>query len=173
MKILPEFNRDHIINASYLFMVVAWISFALSEDKNEKLRISYIIVGQIFTFLAYGLGSLATSDKIRRIIGSDKILMSWNPHSPCHNHYSGGATTTIEIYREKHLKSFKTHQNCISFISTVVSMLGVFWSLQILILNTGSELEKLGKNGYWYSAKNSLFTTVGVTFAAVLIPIGV
>ena len=80
-------------------------------------------------FIAYGMGSIGTANNIRLILGSELILMSWSPQSPTHNHYSGGATTPIEIYREKYLKSYKTHLNYIDLMSTIVSMLGVFWSL--------------------------------------------
>jgi hypothetical protein len=40
-------------------------------------------------------------------------------------------------------------------------------------LNTGSDLERNGEHGQFYATKNSLFTTINVTFIPLLIAIGI
>jgi len=52
-------------------------------------------------------------------------------------------------------------------------MFGVVWSLGVLRLNTGSEIDKTGDHGKWYADENSLSTTVLETFSIVLILVSI
>ena len=52
-------------------------------------------------------------------------------------------------------------------------MFGVVWSLGILKLNTGSEIDRNGDHGKWYADENSLSTTVLETFSLVIILVSI
>lgn len=121
--------------------------------------------------VAYGLGSRGCTKQINLIIGSQDILMTWSPSSPSHSHFQGGANTPIEIYRENHFKRYLSYLRCIKFVETLTCMMGVIWSLTILVFNTGSEIERSGQHGNWYADENSLTTSILITFSIVLIAI--
>ena len=95
--------------------------------------------------------------------------MTWNPSSPSHSIFQGGANTPIEIYRENHYKRYLQYLKCIKFFETLACMVGVTWSLTILTFNTGSDIDKNGEHGKWYADKNSLTTTTLITFSIVII----
>lgn len=46
-------------------------------------------------------------------------------------------------------------------------MFGIVWALLILMLNTGSDIDR--KRSKWYSDSNSLTTCLNVTFCIVII----
>lgn len=50
-------------------------------------------------------------------------------------------------------------------------MFGIFWALLILMLNTGSDVDR--ERSKWYSDSNSLTTCLNVTFCIVVILIAI
>ena len=92
--------------------------------------------------------------------------MSWNPHSPSHN-YAIGAIEGQELKKEKHYKRYLDYLRCIQFFEMFTHLLSVTWTLLILILNTGSDVDK--EKSKWYADKNSLNTTIAITFSIVFV----
>lgn len=168
-------KNELLINIAFVFLIGSWVTLSFSEEfkhqKTQKQEIycGWVIVSQLLLCVAYGIGSKACTKQIYLIIGSQDILMSWSPSSPSHSHFQGGASSPIEIYRESHYKRYLQHLRCIKFFETLACIFGVAWSLGILRLNTGSEIDKSGKNGKWYADENSLSTTVLETFSIVII----
>jgi len=100
--------------------------------------------------------------------------MSWNPHSPSHSNLHGGAETTgepLDIFREKYYYRYLCYLRYFDFQEITMRMFGIFWALLILMLNTGSDIDR--KRSKWYSDSNSLTTCLNVTFCIVVILIAI
>ena len=114
---------------------------------------------------------LSTRQRILYIVGSPHIVQSWNPWSPAHHFVTGAGATGMEMHRERYMKRYNGYFNCIHFFEMLFRILGSYWAIQVLILNTGTQVEK--DNSRWYSDESSLQTTVWVTFSIPIVLLGV
>lgn len=76
---------------------------------------------------------------------------------------AASSLTVTEQLQDQHYRSYMGYLRCISIIQAVGSIIGVVWATQIFILNTGTYADSMKSK--WYSDKNSLCTTIGVTFS--------
>lgn len=108
---------------------------------------------------------------MQRILGSDEVLYSYNCHSPANNdtrylHARRSRSQLLppnERFRDMHYRSYFGYLRCITIIQVIGSTIGVLWATWIYILNTGTYADR--KRSHWYSDRNSLCTTVGITFS--------
>jgi len=86
-----KLRNEHLINLSFFFGFVGFLLMLNSEDYREeeiqKQRILLVplVIGQIFMSFALGLGHISTLKQLKRILGSDELLYTYNCHSPANS----------------------------------------------------------------------------------------
>ena len=76
----------------------------------------------------------------------------------------------MEMFRERYMKRYFGYFNCMHILEVIFRIFGAIWAIEILILNTGSAADR--EESKWYADKNSLQTTIWVTFSVPIILIG-
>jgi len=88
-----------------------------------------------------------------------------------HNYAHGGVVAGLEVYRERYVKDLIGYHRFVEFVSCVARILGGYWSIQLLILNTGSVEQR--ENSKWFVDRNSLQVTFWLTFSVPILMIAV
>jgi hypothetical protein len=60
IKLLTDLKPELFTNIGFVFVFASWLALIFSEDSKQKISISYIITGQTFIFIGYGLGSISS-----------------------------------------------------------------------------------------------------------------
>ena len=176
-SILKSFQlaNYNLINASLGMVLVSIIMLVLTEEYREdepvkvKINLGYLVVAQMLLSVAYGLGRSSVGAKIEQILGNQEILLSWSPNSPLHKFVSGYSRSQLDMYQEEQLKKHIVYLRCIQFFELVFNLIGVVWTIEILILNTGGEPDGDKKTHWYESDTNSLGSCVLITFSFILV----
>ena len=166
-------KNELVLNVSMALLLASIFIIVFSEDYREdeiqkqRIRIPCIVMGQILLAFAVGLGRLATERQIYLVPGSPNILMSWNPNSPSHDRESFESKSESQgRFKWTHYKRYLGYIRCITIFEWITHLVSVFWTVEILLLNVGDSEEK--DKDRWCLDKNSLFTTLMVTFSIVI-----
>lgn len=154
-------KNEAIINISFLMIILSLVIMNQVENDDE-ISIGTLIGSQIILAFAVEFGSQTINNQIKLIMGSEKILMSWNPYSPSHNREDVDSTDDqIEIWREQHYKRYLCYKQYFELLETLMRIFGVIWALVLLIPD---------KNGkHWYSKDHNLTNCINVTFGLIVI----
>lgn len=70
------------------------------------------------------------------------------------------------MHRKKHYLRYIGYLNSIKVFETITYILSIFWTIVILILNTGDDTDR--EENEWYADENSLQTTILITFSFII-----
>ena len=121
--------------------------------------------------ISQGIGAMAARRQLALIMGSSEILCSSSSSSATHIHVGGAGRTQQELYYEDYHNQYIVRLRYIHLIEYVFVILGVVWSIEVLIMNTGTYSDSDPATKWYASDMNSLQSTIFMTYFFVMLAI--
>ena len=93
--------------------------------------------------------------------------MSWASSSPTH-FQTGVSKSHIEQLKERHYFQYLRYFRYLGFFDLVFTLVGIFWSIQVLIMNTGASMDEADPK-WFFKDTSSLRRCLSITLIGVFV----